>query len=375
MLASLGLLGALLLLVGGIGLWCHRLSARLRTLDRISMFDSLTGLGNSRLFESERWPSALRAEIPLAVLYIDLDQLKQRNNRYGRVDADRYVAQAAAVLRSACRRGVDEIFRLYKAGDEFVVLIRGLEAQQASTIAENILGRLRAQGISASIGAAWTRAIDHRERARLLDAAEQASHHAKAAGKGHAVVAAIPDVAASDESAAVPELLEQEQTVLRPHVRRCDQAPPVLYRIRDDVRLAFPTHRISLTIVETLPPLAVEEDCFTLVTVALLLYVASISRHLHITAGAGMRTGLTPDSADEGARMLRVCVEFTANRAIVNPSLLEVCKRVCVQEGGAWTVQTNCICLAWPLVSDSHQMPRLAALDSATPMTAVGGTL
>jgi len=224
MLSSLGLLmlrepslslvmtlgGLWLLSLGGIGLWCRRLSGRLEAIARVSTLDPLTGLGNGRLFESERWPSTLRMSGPLAVLYIDLDHLKCNNDHYGRVAGDRYIVQAATALRNGCRRGLDEVFRLHTAGDEFVDLVRGSEAQQSAIIAENILGRLRAQGISASIGAAWTLATDHRERATLLPAAEQAMQQAKSDGKGRAVVVAIPTERTGDPSESVPEPIEEE---------------------------------------------------------------------------------------------------------------------------------------------------------------------
>lgn len=368
--------GLWLLSLGGVGLWCRHLSGRLTALACVSTLDPLTGLGNGRLFESERWPSALRASGPLAVLYIDLDHLKQNNDRYGRVAGDHYIAQAATVLRSGCRRGVDEVFRLHTAGDEFIVLVRGPEAQQAATIAENILGRLRAQGISASVGAAWTLATDHRERATLLHVAEQAMHQAKAGGKGRAVITAVPTAPPGDASEAIPEPIAEEWAEPRRNFGPRDQAAAVLHRLRDDVRLAFPAHRISLVIAENLSPLTVDEGRFTLAVATLLLHVASISRHVHITAGMGTRAGLVPDSPDDSTPMLRVCVEFTADQSTAQPSLINVCNRVCVQEGGAWIMQTNCICLAWPVAPDSRPSQptlRLVANDAATPARTVGG--
>lgn len=370
--------GLWLLSLGGVGLWCRHLSGRLTALASVSTLDPLAGLANGRLFESERWPSALRASGPLAVLYIDLAHLKQNNDRYGRVAGDRYIAQAATVLRSGCRRGVDEVFRLHTAGDEFIVLVRGPEAQQAATIAENILGRLRAQGISASVGAAWTLATDHQTRARLLHVAEQAMLRAKSSGKGRAVTIVATTAPPDDASEAIPEPIVEEWTDRRRNVGPRDQAAVVLHRIRDDVRLAFPAHRISLVIAENLPPLTVDEGRFTLAVATLLLHVASISRHVHITAGMGTRAGLVPDSPDDTTPMLRVCVEFTADQSTAQPSLINVCNRVCVQEGGAWTMQTNCICLAWPVAPESRPSQptlRLVANDAATPASTVGAAL
>ena len=182
--------------------WCWRLRAQLQALARVSTLDLLTGLPNAVLFESERWPAAVRGLLPLAVLFIDLDHLKLHNDRYGRLDGDRYILRATGLLRQACRRGVDPIYRLHTAGDEFVVLLFGDDALYSDTVANNILCTLVRGHISVSIGVAWTRAKDHQQRAALLDAAEQAMRRAKDQGKGRVEVVALPVAPPADEAAS-----------------------------------------------------------------------------------------------------------------------------------------------------------------------------
>lgn len=377
--SALAVSGFWVLSLGGLGLWCGHLSRRVTALVGVSTLDPLTGLGNGRLFESERWPSALRSSAPLAVLFIDLDHLKQTNDRFGRVAGDRYIVRAAAALRGGCRRGIDEIFRLHTAGDEFMVVVRGPDAVEVATIADNILGRLRQEGLSASIGAAWTLAGDHRERSELLDAAERAMRKAKSDGKGRAVVVAIPARQAVSDSDPPPEPIEEDWTNPRRRVNACDQAAAVLHSLRDDVRIAFPAHRITIGLSPDLPPLAVDEGRFTLAIMTLLLHVASISRHIHITAGVGTRTGLQPNAPGDSNPLLRVCVEFSAERPPTKPALLSTCQRICVQEGGAWTVQSNCICLGWPIrAAVRPSEPTLRLVADPTPSDALstraGGT-
>lgn len=369
----LALGGLWLLTAGSVGLWCRRMSGRLAALDRVSTLDPLTGLGNGRLFESERWPAAVRTMLPLAVLHIDLDHLKQNNDRHGRVAGDRYIMRAATALRSGCRRGVDEVFRLHTAGDEFVVLVRGPEALQAETIAQNLVGKLRSQDISASVGAAWTASTDYRERAALLDTAEVALHQAKAAGRGRAVTVPQPVESEGDSSEAVPEPVLEEWTNPRRVLAPCDRVAALLYRVRDDARLAFPSHRISLSVAENLPLLAVDEGRFTLAIATLLLHVAAFSRHAHITAGVGTRAGLLPESPEDETLVLRVCVEFHAEGNAAKPSLLEVCNRVCEQEGGAWTARANCICLAWPVDPGARPMQPTLCLVAEEPAALAAG--
>lgn len=192
--------------------WCWRLRARLHALARVSTLDPVTGLLNGLMFEAEHWPAAVRSELPLAVLLIDLDHLKLHNDRYGRLDGDSYITHATALLRQACRRGVDPIFRLYTAGDEFAVLLFGDDALYSHTVAQHILCALVRGHISASIGVSWTRATDHRLRASLLEAAEQAMRLAKGKGKGRVEAVEVPASAPSLGSTAVPEHINDEPT-------------------------------------------------------------------------------------------------------------------------------------------------------------------
>jgi diguanylate cyclase (GGDEF)-like protein len=195
--------------------WCWRLGGQLQALARVSTLDPLTGLPNGLLFEAERWPAAMRSSLPLAVLFIDLDHLKLKNDRYGRLVGDRYILRATALLRQACRRGVDPIFRLHTAGDEFAVLLFGDDALYCETVAQHILCTLVRGHISASIGVAWTRAKDHRQRGALLDAAEQAMRRAKGRGKGRIEIIALPVAGSSEDAAAVPEHIDDDTTAPR----------------------------------------------------------------------------------------------------------------------------------------------------------------
>jgi diguanylate cyclase (GGDEF)-like protein len=169
---------------GLLGLWCLLLTQRLSALFRISRLDPLTGLANGRCFETERWPAAVRGAQPVGVLYIDLDHLKAHNDLWGHDAGNRYILRAASVLATATRRGVDEVFRLHTAGDEFVVLVHGAPALQAATVAKNLTARFRAQDLSTSIGVAWTDTASHSTRSALLIDAQQAMRQAKAHGRG-----------------------------------------------------------------------------------------------------------------------------------------------------------------------------------------------
>ena len=169
--------------------WAYSLSVRLRRIERLSKLDSLTGLGSGDWLQTERWPAALRSGRPLGVAYLDLDRLKFTNDELGHEAGDRYICTAADALRQAVRRGVDEVFRCYQAGDEFIVLIHG-PLGDLRRCAESLLQRLSDRGVSASLGLAYTTVTEFvPARAGLRAAAEAACRQAKKRGGGCAFLA------------------------------------------------------------------------------------------------------------------------------------------------------------------------------------------
>lgn len=119
-----------------------------------SFTDSLTGLYNRRAWnhlantEEER---CKRYGHPACVLAIDLDGLKQVNDREGHARGDEVICRAANAIRSAVRQQ-DIVARM--GGDEFLVL--GVECAGSESIA--LLTRIRmamdAVQVPASIGLA-----------------------------------------------------------------------------------------------------------------------------------------------------------------------------------------------------------------------------
>lgn len=160
--------------------------------------DSLTNLLNRRFL-----PTVLRREIELSagnasgfsVLLIDLDHFKAINDQYGHDTGDRALQQVANIL-SQHTRGSDYLFRY--GGEEFVVVLVGADATQATVIAENLRRIIASQplqpvqgapiAMSASIGVA---AFDgHPDYARLMARADAAMYAAKNGGRDQVVRAA-----------------------------------------------------------------------------------------------------------------------------------------------------------------------------------------
>jgi len=115
-----------------LGWWILTLLAReqrytirhLAELERLTLTDPLTGLGNRRALERDLplgLSRASRLDQPLALLFMDVDHLKQLNDRYGHAAGDETLRALGAVLRSCSRLGTDVAYRV--GGDEFVMSV------------------------------------------------------------------------------------------------------------------------------------------------------------------------------------------------------------------------------------------------------------
>jgi diguanylate cyclase (GGDEF)-like protein len=97
--------------------------------------DTLTGLANRALADDELEKAIARADrqrSPLSLLFIDLDDFKAVNDRFGHGAGDLVLKTVAARLVDAGRKG-DSVAR--RGGDEFTVLLPDAGPIDASRIA------------------------------------------------------------------------------------------------------------------------------------------------------------------------------------------------------------------------------------------------
>jgi diguanylate cyclase (GGDEF)-like protein/PAS domain S-box-containing protein len=125
----------------GIVITAHDITDRKMLLESLhyqAHHDNLTGLPN-RLVLTERLQVALtRVRItgsPLSVLFVDLDDFKQINDRYGHAAGDERLIAVADTLRGALRID-DTVTRI--GGDEFVILLENTDRNYAVRVAERI---------------------------------------------------------------------------------------------------------------------------------------------------------------------------------------------------------------------------------------------
>lgn len=153
--------------------------------------DSLTGLPNRRMYERILQQTINKAEqekTQLGIAFLDLDGFKNANDTYGHHVGDELLKQVAERLTSEVRNG-DIVAR--QGGDEFVVLINGIEgAGEMVKIAERILKAIAKsftiQGheirITTSIGISLF-PRDGKDSTELIIKADSALYESKISGR------------------------------------------------------------------------------------------------------------------------------------------------------------------------------------------------
>ena len=170
------------------------ISTLFQTVKNQAVCDALTGLYNRRYFEDFLKKEALRANRQnqkFSIIGLDLDFLKQINDQYGHNYGDIAIKAIANVLKSNAR-SIDVAARI--GGEEFNVLLPGIDSEGALIAAERIRKAIEAQElpvigkITASFGVATyleqTDDIDE-----LLELADHAMYQSKHDGRNRVTLA------------------------------------------------------------------------------------------------------------------------------------------------------------------------------------------
>jgi diguanylate cyclase (GGDEF)-like protein/PAS domain S-box-containing protein len=115
-----------------------------RDIEQLAYYDTLTGLPNRMLFR-DRLKQALagadRAELTLAILFLDLDRFKEVNDTLGHSIGDRLLKIVTERICD-CLRKCDIVARL--GGDEFVIVLSTLtQTDDFAFVARKILDAIR----------------------------------------------------------------------------------------------------------------------------------------------------------------------------------------------------------------------------------------
>ena len=176
--------------------------------------DDLTGLANDRFFHrrlAQDLEEADAADSRVALLFMDLDNFKTVNDTHGHLAGSQVLKEVGYLLRRVVRAPGVTLARY--GGDEFVMILPGLDVAAARAVAEDVRRTIQAETflrgefswapqpvrfrepLTCSVGVAVypdhvprDGSSDHR-RNELLRLSDQAMYSAKASGKNDVVVA------------------------------------------------------------------------------------------------------------------------------------------------------------------------------------------
>ena len=165
--------------------------------ERRAETDPLTGVLNRRSLIERLEAACLRAQardMPIALLFIDLDHFKQINDSYGHLAGDACLAGVVAPIQAELRQS-DVVGRY--GGEEFIVILSSASASAAHMIAERIRERVagvRVEGygppirLTCSIGVAASDTLGVWGR-HLIARADEAVYAAKRSGRNRVQMA------------------------------------------------------------------------------------------------------------------------------------------------------------------------------------------
>ena len=233
----------------------------------LSEHDPLTGLiGRSRFLEilNDTLKVSAHTRMPIAILFIDLDDFKMINDSHGHLAGDTMLRLAANTIMRLCEDGTP-VARM--GGDEFAAILLGADADDGKLLAKRILDGLRAVRatigdatihLSAGIGICCYPA-DGDDSQTLLARADIAMSHAKTLGHNSYYIfrSTDRDIDAIRHTVnwrrQIHDALEHDRLLLefqpilslRPDVEHCSYE--ALIRLRDEDGTIFPASQFVVT--------------------------------------------------------------------------------------------------------------------------------
>ncbi|CAH8194548.1 GGDEF domain-containing protein [Vibrio aestuarianus] len=175
-------------------------------IHELAYIDSLTKLANRSSFNSVLYHSMqLTHHYQSAIIYIDLDNFKNINDRYGHNYGDIVLAEFGLKLKAVAEQYLQQSLGAYDVarigGDEFAIYVKEYASEQdVVNMANEIIALFSSQQLSSlkkvvsDVGASIGIAFVDTEKMDLSDSltiADRAMYQAKKAGKGKVCVAEV----------------------------------------------------------------------------------------------------------------------------------------------------------------------------------------
>jgi diguanylate cyclase (GGDEF)-like protein len=174
----------------------HKVTLKLRQVERKAWIDPLTRLGNRRLLDdkfAQLFAQCRETGEDLALIMIDVDDFKSLNDTLGHKAGDELIRFAGELL-SQCVREADLAIRY--GGDEFLLVLPASTAAMAAKVAERVVrlfgqqAKLLAVEPKPGMSAGVASLKEHRPAtpSAFLQMADQALYQAKRLGKSRVCV-------------------------------------------------------------------------------------------------------------------------------------------------------------------------------------------
>jgi diguanylate cyclase (GGDEF)-like protein len=180
-------------------------AAQVRAIRELTIRDDTAECFNRRHFEEflvEEMARSNRFKTPLSLIFFDMDNLKEVNNRLGHAMGSRTLLEVSQRVRAKIRK-FDKLFRF--GGDEFCIVLPETEWHGALEVAERVreaissrpmlqreLGPTAGQPMTASFGIA-SFPLHARAKEELVVRADRAMQSVKAGKKNSIAVADLED--------------------------------------------------------------------------------------------------------------------------------------------------------------------------------------
>lgn len=149
-------------------------------INYLNSHDPLTGLFNRAYFEKELKRTDLRENLPITVIFGDINGLKLTNDVFGHSAGDLLLKTAAELLKKTCREK-DTVARL--GGDEFAVIMTNTASTEADRIMQRIKNDFREEKVIAIRGSIsmgyGTKTDPDQDLAAVVLTAEEAMYREK----------------------------------------------------------------------------------------------------------------------------------------------------------------------------------------------------
>lgn len=172
-----------------------RIIRQMQTIEQLGMLDGLTGISNRRAFDMHlrfEWNRAIKEDIPLSMIMLDIDHFKEYNDTYGHPQGDIILQSIASILKSETKESSGRVFRY--GGEEFSVILPTDSVGGAIHVAERIrnsveTARVRSlfsdvvTRVTVSAGVASVKPTPDDQMHYLIELADQKLYQAKHDGR------------------------------------------------------------------------------------------------------------------------------------------------------------------------------------------------